>query len=98
MPIVVRDDRGQVLEIQVKKRDAATRWVWGAFQVRGRVLRALHALWEERGRSDEYVGTLVNAAIALGGTARAVPAGEAYVDVGTVGGYREAIRLLGLGS
>jgi hypothetical protein len=43
---------------------------------------------------DPYVGTLVNAWLAAGGRAEAVHAGEAYVDTGTVGGYREAIRLL----
>ncbi len=54
----------------------------------------LHALWQERGRQDEYVGTLVNAYVAAGGHATAVSAGEAYVDVGTLHGYREAIAVL----
>ena len=45
-------------------------------------------------RRDEYIGTLVNAYLAAGGEAVAVPAGTAYVDVGTLGGYREAMRLL----
>ena len=54
----------------------------------------LHALWEARGRGDEYIGTLVNAYLAGGGTALGVRAGELYVDVGTLDGYREAITLL----
>jgi hypothetical protein len=37
---------------------------------------------------------LVNAYLAAGGSAAAVPSGTAYVDVGTLGGYREAMRLL----
>jgi glucose-1-phosphate thymidylyltransferase len=51
-------------------------------------------LWCRRGRADEYVGTLVNAYLAEGGQAWGVRAGRAYVDVGTLYGYREAIRLL----
>jgi glucose-1-phosphate thymidylyltransferase len=37
---------------------------------------------------------LVNAYLAAGGDALAVPSGTAYVDVGTLGGYREAMQLL----
>jgi hypothetical protein len=57
-------------------------------------MRELYELWCERSRSDEYIGTLVNAYLAQGGRAIGVRAGEAYVDVGTLHGYREAIRLL----
>ena len=60
----------------------------------GATLRELHTLWLERQQVDEYVGTLVNAWIAAGGVAHGVRAGRSYVDVGTVRGYREAIRLL----
>ena len=60
----------------------------------GRVLHDLHTLWRERGGRDVYVGTLVNEWLARGGEARGVRAGEAYVDVGTLHGYREAIQLL----
>ena len=91
---VVTDEQGRVLEIQVKQRDARSRWVWGAFKLTGAVMRELHDLWCERGRTDPYIGTLVNAYLARGGSARAVRAGEAYVDVGTLHGYREAIQLL----
>lgn len=91
---VVLDGGGRVTEIQVKRADAASRWVWGAFKMPGRVLHALHALWQEPERGDEYIGTLVNAYLAAGGRAAGVKAGEAYVDVGTLNGYREAIRLL----
>jgi hypothetical protein len=60
----------------------------------GRTLRELHGLWQARAQADEYVGTLINAWIRRGGTARGLCAGERYVDVGTVRGYREAIALL----
>ena len=85
---------GTVIEIEVKQQRPSTHWIWGAFRLDGAILRALHALWLERGRADEYVGTLVNAWLARGGVARAVPAGETYVDVGTLHGYHEAIRAL----
>ena len=88
-------DRDRVVEIQVKHPNATSRWIWGAFKLPGRILTELHDLWNTRGQRDEYVGTLVNAWIASGGTARGVRAGSAYVDVGTVRGYREAVALLG---
>lgn len=91
---VVTDEKGRVLEIQVKQQDARSQWVWGAFKLTGAVMRELHDLWCERGRTDPYIGTLVNEYLARGGSARAVRAGEAYVDVGTLHGYREAIQLL----
>ena len=73
---------------------ARSNWVWGAFRMPGAVLHELHRLWRARNEADEYFGTLVNAWLAEGGEAVAVPAGTAYVDVGTLGGYREAMRLL----
>lgn len=91
---VVLDDDGRVVEIQVKQPDARSQWVWGAFKMPGRVLQELHALWRRPGRGDEYIGTLVNAWLALGNEAVGVRAGESYVDVGTLGGYREAVALL----
>ena len=91
---VVTDEHERVLEIQVKQHNARSTWVWGAFKMPGAVFHELHALWLEREQSDEYFGTLVNAWIARGGCARGVRAGTAYVDVGTLRGYRQAIRLL----
>lgn len=85
---------GRVRRILVKQSDPGTSWIWGAFKLSGSTLRDLHDLWLVRGRADEYVGTLVNAWLERGGTAVGVPAGEAYVDVGTLHGYREAIRVL----
>jgi dTDP-glucose pyrophosphorylase len=95
---VVTDERGEVLEIQVKTPEARSRWIWGAFSLDGRVLRALHDLWCVRDPRDPYMGTLVNEWIARGGRAVGVRAGEAYVDVGTLDGYRRALRLLSTGT
>lgn len=87
-------DGDRVREIQVKNPEAASNWIWGAFKMPGRVLHELEALWRSRGREDEYIGTLVNAWLAGGGEAVGVKAGQSYVDVGTMNGYRAAITLL----
>ena len=91
---VVCDEHGRVREIQVKRADAASHWVWGAFKLTGAIMAELFALWNARDQQDEYLGTLVNAWLAAGGTATGVPAGTSYVDVGTVRGYRAAVALL----
>jgi glucose-1-phosphate thymidylyltransferase len=91
---VVADERGWVREIQVKQADAKSNWVWGAFKMPGRTLRELHDLWVERNRADEYIGTLVNAWLASGGSAWSARAGSSYFDVGTMDGYMEAMRML----
>jgi dTDP-glucose pyrophosphorylase len=83
-----------VVEIQVKQPRPTSNWVWGAMAMPGQVLHALRALWLRRSRRDEYLGSLFNAYLSEGGRACGVRAGEAYVDVGTLHGYREAIRLL----
>lgn len=91
---VVADEGGEVTEVRVKSTEVVTPWVWGAFKLRGRVMRELHALWCARTPRDPYFGTLVDAWLETGGRATAVRYGRAYVDTGTVGGYREAIQLL----
>ena len=80
--------------IDVKAKPARSSWVWGAFKLPAAELAALRALWDRRDRRDQYWGTLVNAHLALGGRARGVRAGDAYVDVGTLNGYRAALHLL----
>ena len=91
---VLTDSQGKVREIRVKQQNSGSPWIWGAFKLSGRTMRELFDLWCARERKDEYIGTLVNAYLSQGGTAIGVRAGEAYVDVGTLSGYREAIRLL----
>jgi glucose-1-phosphate thymidylyltransferase len=91
---VVLNDDGSVQEIQVKQQNAATNWVWGAFKVPGGTFGELYRLWLDRNRGDEFMGTLVNAYLSQGGRGCGVRAGEAYVDVGTLNGYRAAVRLL----
>ncbi len=91
---VVTDEAGHVREIQVKKKGAASNWIWGAFKMPGWILRELFELWNARERRDEYLGTLVNAYLEQGGAAIAERAGESYADIGTLHGYRAAINLL----
>ena len=91
---VETDEAGRVLRIWVKSPEAGSRWIWGAFKMPGAVLHRLHALWAQRQRRDEFIGGLVNAWLAAGGDAVGVRAGDGYVDVGTLHGYREAIGLL----
>ena len=92
---VVTGADGRVEEIQVKAPEPRSRWIWGAFSMPGAVFHELHQLWLAREREDEYFGSLVNAWIADGGEAVGVRAGERYVDIGTLHGYREAIAMLG---
>jgi glucose-1-phosphate thymidylyltransferase len=89
---VVTDEGGNVLEVRVKSSDSVTNWIWGAMKMPGSVLNELHDLWKNR--NDEYLGTLINAYLSQGNRVRAVKAGKSYVDVGTLNGYREALRLL----
>ena len=91
---VVTDHDGRVLEIQVKQPRPRSSWIWGAIKMPGSVFHRLRELWLEPGRNDEYLGTLVNAYLERGGQAAGVRAGESYVDVGTLNGYREALQLL----
>ena len=80
-------------EIQGKSPKARTTWIWGALRMPGAIFHDLQTLWQTR--QDEYLGTLINAYMAEGGSAFGYKLGEAYVDVGTFNGYREALRLLG---
>ncbi len=91
---VCTTNEGQVRRIQVKQQNASSNWIRGAFKMPGAILHGLHALWVERNRCDEYIGTLVNAWLEARGSALGIRSGESYVDVGTLNGYREAIKLL----
>ena len=92
---VITNARGEVEAIDVKLKPPRSAWVWGAFKLPSPELARLRGLWDERDRRDQYFGTLVNAYLERGGRALGVRAGEAYVDVGTLNGYREALRVLG---
>jgi dTDP-glucose pyrophosphorylase len=91
---VTLDARDRVLEIRVKQANPGTHWIWGAFKMPAHVFHELRALWLERREQDEYIGTLVNAWLAAGGAAIGCKAGSAYVDVGTLEGYRAAMLML----
>jgi glucose-1-phosphate thymidylyltransferase len=89
---VVTGSMGEVLEVQVKSARPSTTWVWGAMKMPGSVFHELHRLWTEH--EEEYLGTLFNKYLARGGRISGFQFGESYVDVGTLHGYREALRVL----
>jgi dTDP-glucose pyrophosphorylase len=89
--VVLNSDRS-VAAIDVKCPAPRSDWVWGAFKMPAAVFRELADLWSES--RPEYFGTLVNEWLARGGRALGVRAGETYVDVGTLHGYRQAMTLL----
>lgn len=91
---VVTDESGRVQHIEVKQRGTSSHWIWGAIKMPAAIFRSLHKLWCRSERRDEYFGTLVNAWLAEGGSAVGIRAGQEYVDVGTLHGYRSAILLL----
>jgi glucose-1-phosphate thymidylyltransferase len=95
---VVCDDLGYVREVQVKKSNAASNWIWGAVTAGGEAFHRLKLLWEARHRNDEYLGDLLNAFIAAGNVVRGCSSGEVYMDVGTLEGYRKAQDYLRAGA
>lgn len=88
---VITDDNGYVRQVEVKQKDAHSQWIWGAVTATGAAFHELRLLWEARHRRDEYLGHLLNAYIVAGGSVRGVAAGETYIDVGTLEGYRRAL-------
>ena len=91
---VVSDEHGYVQEVEVKRADAHSHWIWGAVTTTGQAFRNLKLLWESRHREDEYLGYLLNAFIAAGNIVRSTCAGETYMDVGTLEGYHQALNYL----
>jgi glucose-1-phosphate thymidylyltransferase len=91
---VEQDETGLIMRIRVKDRSSPSNLIWGAFKMPGAILRDLFTLWVERGRVDEYIGSLVNEWIGRGGQAWGCAAGTRYYDVGTMEGYLEAMRNL----
>ncbi|HMF90938.1 MAG TPA: sugar phosphate nucleotidyltransferase [Candidatus Angelobacter sp.] len=87
---VVCDELGYVQEVQVKRRNPGSQWIWGAITSQGECFYQLSRLWKARQGVDEYFGDLLNAFLAAGNRARGWPCGETYMDVGTLEGYRAA--------
>ena len=87
---VVSDEHGYVQQVEVKRHDARSQWIWGAVTTTGAAFQALKLLWDARHREDEYLGHLLNAFIDAGNIVRATHVGETYMDVGTLQGYHTA--------
>jgi len=91
---VVSDEHGYVQEVEVKRADAHSHWIWGAVTTTGEAFYNLKLLWESRHREDEFLGYLLNAYIAAGNIVRSTCSGEVYMDVGTLEGYHQALNFL----
>lgn len=91
---VVTRPEGTVAKIAVKQLRPESNWIWGALRMPAATFHRIFDLWSSRHKSDQYLGTLINAYIGGGGVVHGVRRGETYVDVGTLHGYREAIRIL----
>ena len=87
---VVCDDSGYVQQVEVKRPDAHSHWIWGAVTSTGAAFHALKLLWDARHREDQFLGDLLNAYIGAGNTVRGIFSGETYMDVGTIEGYHTA--------
>lgn len=87
---VVCDELGYVEQVQVKRAQPESHWIWGAITTTGESFYRLKLLWESHRRQQEYFGDLLNAFLAAGNVARGKFCGEIYMDVGTLEGYREA--------
>ncbi len=87
---VVCDEFNNVQQVEVKKPDAHSHWIWGAVTSTGPAFHALKLLWEARHREDQFLGDLLNAYIEAGNVVRGSYSGEHYMDVGTLEGYHAA--------
>jgi hypothetical protein len=90
---VLTDECGNIKEIHVKHPAPRSNWIWDAFKMPDAVFTEQHYLWREERRGSIYrhVGQCLSRCVRTG---CAVRAGQAYFDVGTLMGYREALRLL----
>lgn len=61
---VITNQQGYVQQVQVKKNNPSSHWIWGAIKMPATTFRILHALWCRSERRDEYFGTLINAWLA----------------------------------
>jgi dTDP-glucose pyrophosphorylase len=87
---VVCDELGYVEQVQVKRTQPESRWIWGAITTTGESFYRLKLLWESRRRQDAYFGDILNAFLAAGNVICGKFCGETYMDVGTLEGYRTA--------
>ena len=90
---VLMNEAGRVQSIEVKRPGDTSRWIWGAIKMPSTVFHALHRLWKERDRRDEYFGKLVNAYLVEGGEGVG-RSDRVLLDVGTLDGYRSAMQML----
>ena len=91
---VLLDGHDRVREVRARDERPVTCWIWGACRMPASIFHALRALWLERECRDRGFGTLINAYLSRGGTALGRKEAHAYLDVGTLEGYRAAMAML----
>lgn len=89
---VIWADGDRVARVEVKTEGDPRRRVWGAVAASGDAFVALAEFWRGRGRRDQFLGHLLNAWIAAGHVVTADRRGREYHDLGTLAGYRRALR------
>ncbi|MGN6591365.1 MAG: sugar phosphate nucleotidyltransferase [Terriglobales bacterium] len=88
---VIEAAPGQVRRVEVKQPGPAARRVWGAVTAPGRVFQRLDQFWRAQGRSQQFLGDLLNAWIAAGEPVSCDHTGTHYWDIGTPAGYQRAL-------
>lgn len=91
---VICDPQDFVVKVEGKAPTPRSHWIWGAITATNEAIRSLKLLWEARHREDEYMSSLLNAYIDAGNAVRGHHAGETYIDVGTMQGFRRAQEFL----
>ena len=91
---VICDPQDFVVKVEGKAPTPQSHWIWGAITATNEAIRSLKLLWEARHREDEYMSSLLNAYIDAGNAVRGHHAGETYIDVGTMQGFRRAQEFL----
>lgn len=89
---VQEGEPGSVRRVEVKQSGDASRRIWGAITAPGPVFLRLERLWRARGCQDQYLGDLFNAWLDLGEPVSCDHQGTRYYDIGTPGGYEQALQ------
>jgi dTDP-glucose pyrophosphorylase len=88
---VIEEAPGAVRRVEVKQPGPPDRRVWGAVTAPGRVFQQLGQFWRAQGRSQQFLGDLLNAWIAAGERVSCDHTGTHYWDIGTPAGYQRAL-------
>ncbi len=88
---VIAGRDGSVEKVEVKQPGDPRRRVWGAITLPGSDFLDMAALWNRLSPRPQYLGDLFNRWLAAGRALSCDAAGQWYLDVGTLEGYRQAL-------